>query len=65
MDLSAVYRPQYVDNAYMSGGFLVIEDGDTVLKIYQDVETISMGVPYVGNLSWNLAGYLAEYQSFH
>lgn len=65
VDLAPIYRPQYVDDAYMSGGFLVIESGDTVVKIYNDVEKITTGVPWVGNLSWNMSGYLAEFNSFH
>lgn len=62
VDLSPFLRPTNIDDAYMSGGFLVIERDDTVVKIYQDVEQITMGVPWVGNFSWTRAEFLAEFQ---
>ena len=37
----------------------------TASGICNDVEQITMTVPWTGSFSWNIAGYLAEYQSFH
>src|SRR5690606_34015634 len=61
VELSEFLHPASVDDAYMQGGFLVIERNDTTVRIYQDVEDIGMGVPWVGNLHWNIAGYLADF----
>jgi hypothetical protein len=37
----------------------------TTSGICNDVEQTTMTVPWTGSFSWNIAGYLAEYQSFH
>lgn len=55
--LSPSLRPHDAEAVYFSGGFLVIEKDDTVVRIYNDVENINIAVPWVGNISYTPTEY--------
>jgi Ca2+-binding RTX toxin-like protein len=59
--LTSSMMPEYVGHASFENGFLVLESGDTTVRIYSDVETIHISTYYLGDFFYTQSQYMSQF----